>query len=61
VIHRCSNFLGQSQLQTVVEELFQSNDFDVEDSIVYKQWIHDSHTKIVPMTSPVAEFTEKIF
>jgi hypothetical protein len=43
--HRCSNFPGQSQLQTVVEELFQTNDFDVEDSIVYKQWVHD-HTKL---------------
>jgi hypothetical protein len=59
VLHRCSNCPGQSQLQTVVEELFQANDFDVEDSIVYNQWIHDGRTKIVSMTSTVGEFTEK--
>jgi hypothetical protein len=48
------------KLQTVVEGLFQANDFDVEDSIVYQQWVHDGHTKIVFMTSTVGEFTEKI-
>jgi hypothetical protein len=49
MLHRCSNCLGQSQLQNVVKELFQAYDFDVEDSIVYKQRIHDGHTKIVSM------------
>jgi hypothetical protein len=60
MVHRYSNCPGQSQLQTVVEELFQANYFDVEDSIVYKQWFHDDHTQIVSMTSTVGEFTEKI-
>jgi hypothetical protein len=50
----------QSQLQTVVEALFQANGSDVEDSIVYKQWVHGSHMKIVSMTSTVGEFNEKI-
>jgi hypothetical protein len=58
--HRCSNCPGQSQLQTVTEELFQTNDFDVEDSVVYKWCFHDGHTKIVSMTSTVGEFTVKI-
>jgi hypothetical protein len=35
MLHRCSNCPGQSQLQTVIEELFQANYFDVEGSIVY--------------------------
>jgi phenolic acid decarboxylase len=33
----------------------QANDFDVEDSIVYKQWVHDDKIKIVSMTSTVGE------
>jgi hypothetical protein len=49
-----------SQLQTVNEELFQANDFDVEDSIVYKQLVHDDHTTTVSLTSTIREFTEKI-
>jgi hypothetical protein len=60
MLHSCSNCPGESQLQTAVEELFEANDFDVEDSIIYKQWVHDGHTKIVSMTSTVGEFTEKI-
>jgi hypothetical protein len=59
-LHRCLNCPGQSHLQTVVEELFQANNFDVEDSIVYKQWVHDGHTKVASMTSTVGKFTEKI-
>jgi hypothetical protein len=35
-LQRYSNCPGQSHLQTVIRELFQANDFDVEDSIVYK-------------------------
>jgi hypothetical protein len=27
---------------------------------VYKEWVHDGHTKIVSVTSAVGEFTEKI-
>jgi hypothetical protein len=40
--------------------LFQANDFDMEDIIVHKQWVHDGHIKIVSMTSSVGEYTEKI-
>jgi hypothetical protein len=32
----------------------------VEDSVVYKQWVHDGHTKIVSMMSTVGEFNEEI-
>lgn len=49
----------ESRLQTVTEELFQANDFDVEDSMVYKQWVHNDHIEIVSMMSAVGEFTEK--
>jgi hypothetical protein len=48
MFHRCSNCPGQSQLQTVIEELFQANDSDVEDCIIYKHWVHDGHTKLYP-------------
>jgi hypothetical protein len=61
MLHRYSNCSGQSQLQTVTEELFQANnDFDVEDSIVYKQWVHDGHTKTASMISTAGKFMEKI-
>jgi hypothetical protein len=36
IFQRCSNCPGESQLQTVTEELFQINDFNLEDSTVYK-------------------------
>jgi hypothetical protein len=60
MVHRCRNFPGQGQLQTALQELFHPNDFDMEASIVCKQWIHDGHTEIVFMTTIVKEFTEKV-
>jgi hypothetical protein len=33
MIHRCSNCTGQSQLRTVIEEFFEANNFDMEDSL----------------------------
>jgi hypothetical protein len=47
-------------MQTDTKYLFWANNFDVKDSIVYKQWVHGGHAKTVPMTSTVGEFTEKI-
>jgi hypothetical protein len=60
MLHRCSNCTGQSQLRAVIEELFQANNFDVEDSILYKQWVHDDHTKVADITNTAGQLTEKI-
>jgi hypothetical protein len=50
ILHRCSNHPGQSQMQTVIKQLFHDNsNSEVEDSTVYKQHIHNDHTKIVSM------------
>jgi hypothetical protein len=59
MLHRCSNCPGHRQIQTVVKELSQVNDFDMEDSILYKQWVHYGHAKILYTTSSVGKFTEK--
>jgi hypothetical protein len=59
MLHTCSTCPGHSQLHIVLDKLFQANDSDVEDSIVYKQQIHDGHIEIVSMTSTVEEFTKK--
>jgi hypothetical protein len=62
VLCRCSNCPGQSHLKTITEELFEANDFDVEDSIVCKQWVHCGHTKVVFITnSPLFENLLKKF
>jgi hypothetical protein len=58
MIHRRSN-CPYSQLQPIAEELFLATDFDVETSIVYKQWVHNGHTKIVFITNTVRERNEK--
>jgi hypothetical protein len=58
VLHRCSSCPKHSQLQSVIEELFETNN-DVEDSALYKQWVCNGHTKIVSMTSTAEEFTDK--
>jgi hypothetical protein len=58
----CSNHQGQRQLQTVTDQLFQANDFDVDDIIlvVYRQWVHEGNTKIISVTNTAEKFNEEI-
>jgi hypothetical protein len=56
MLHKCS--YRPAQCKTVIEQL-RIDDFDVKDSLVYMQWICDSHTEMVSMISTVGEFNEK--
>jgi hypothetical protein len=60
MVHRCSNCPGQCHPQTVTQGFFQARDFDVENSIVYKQWFQDGHTEFISTITAVGEFTEKV-
>ena len=49
MLHSCSQCSGRPQLQKGLEKILDDNDFDVDDSIKCKQWIHTDGTKLIGM------------
>ena len=49
ILHSCSQCPGRPQLQKGLEKILDNNDFDVDDSIKCKQWIHTDGTKLIDM------------
>ena len=61
MLHSCSQCPGRPQLQKALEKILDDNDFDVDDSIKCKQWIHTDGTKFIDMQFLVSEFIDKFF
>ena len=61
MLHSCSQCPGKPQLQKALEKILDDNDFDVDDSIKCKQWIHADGTKLIDMQRLVSEFIDKFF
>ena len=49
MLHSCSQCPEMPQLQKALEKILDDNDFDVDDSIKCKQWIHTDGTKLIDM------------
>ena len=61
MLHSCSRCPGGPQLQKALEKILDDNDFDVDDSIKCKQWIHTDGTKLIDMQLLVSEFIDMFF
>ena len=58
MLHSCSWCPRRPQLQKALEKIFDDNDFDVDDSIKCKQWIHRDGTKLIDIELLVSEFID---
>ena len=58
MLHSCSQCPGRPQLQKALEKILDNNDFDVDDSIKCKQWIHTDGTKLINMQLLISEFID---
>jgi hypothetical protein len=58
MLHLCNSCPGKTVLQDYLTDLFTSQDFDFDDNIVYKQWLHTDRTTIVTLTTPIQEFIQ---
>ena len=58
MLHFCSQCPGRPQLQKALEKILDGNNFDVDDSIKCKQWIHTDGTKLIDMQLLVSEFID---
>ena len=58
MLHSCIQCPGRPQLRKALEKILDDNDFDVDDSIKCKQWIHTDGTKLIDMQLLVSEFID---
>ena len=60
MIHRCKNCPSKFNLVDYLESVLETEDMDPDDTIVFKQWGHDNHSKLSDFTLPVSEFIEEL-
>ena len=58
MLHLCENCPGKDALEDYLSEIFANNDYDTDDTIVYKQWVHTDRTSLVQLTASVQEFIQ---
>jgi hypothetical protein len=46
MLHRCSTCPGIESMKTFLEQLFGNADPDLDDTLTYKRWTHDSQSKL---------------
>ena len=58
MIHLCDLCNGKTAVQEYLSEMFASHEYDNDDTIAYKQWLHTDRTTIVNLTTTVQEFIQ---
>ena len=65
MFHLCTECPDKTELSSTLMTIFDSNDFDFDSTISYKQWVSTDRTTLVTLESTVNEFidilTDKIF
>ena len=56
MLHMCEACPGRDAVEDFIRELFSANDFDEDDQINYKKWIHTDRTTLESVTATVEEF-----
>ena len=54
MIHRRENCPSKSNLTTYIEATFENVDMDPDDTVNFKQWSHDGHSKLSDLTVTVS-------
>ena len=58
MLHLCELCPGKIVVQDYLAEVFNSHDFDDEDIVTYKQWVHTNRTTLVTLSTSVQEFIQ---
>ena len=56
MIHLCDKCPGKDALHEYLADLFDSYDFDLDESICYKQWGQTDRSNLVSLTVSIEEF-----
>ena len=60
MMQSCDSCPGKTTLIEYLTELFSTNDFDMDDIINYKQWMHTDRTNLVSLQISLQEFIDAI-
>jgi hypothetical protein len=58
MLHLCESCPGKHAIEVYLTDLFASQDFDSDDPIHYKQWVHTDRTSLVSLTVSTHEFIQ---
>ena len=58
MFHLCTECPDKTELSSTLMTIFDSNDFDFDSTISYKQWVSTDRTTIVTLESTVNEFID---
>ena len=56
MIHLCDSYPGKKGLQAYQNEVFEQNNYNVDDVIPYKQWIYTNRTTLVSLENSPQKF-----
>lgn len=56
MLHRCSLCPGVDSLKSFLEQLFDTADMDLDDTITYKRWTRDGQSMLQSVTETVLDF-----
>ena len=58
MLHICQSCPGKASVETYLSDLFCCQDFDFDDTSIYKQWVHTGRTACVTLSLSVQEFID---
>ena len=60
MLHRCPQCPGTDNLKSYLELIFDQADTDFDDTLQYKQWIHDEQTTLQSVSSTIQSFIDSL-
>ena len=65
MFHLCPGCPDRTELSEILMNIFENNDFEIDDMVSYKQWVSTDRTSLITVQCTVNDFietlTEKIF
>ena len=60
MLHHCLQCPGTDKLKSYLEQIFNDDVVDLDDSVQYKQWFHDEQTKLQSVVDSVENFIDSL-
>ena len=58
MLHLCTACPGKEEFNKVLTELFEDDDYELDDTVRYKQWVHTDRTTLITVENEVHEFID---
>ena len=58
MLHLCTACPGKEEFNKVLTELFEDDNYELDDTVRYKQWVHTDRTTLITVENEVHEFID---